>query len=265
LVPISPTAPLWIDLDGAANVRDVGGLPLVAGGVVTSGALIRADNLQGLTPRDVRRLVDELRVRAVADLRTGTEVTSEGPGPLVDEPLVEITNLSLYPEGTDLTVRETDAGPTVLPWQNRSRGDRRSAAEVYLRYLTRRPDSILTALRLIARSDGATVVHCAAGKDRTGVVVALALDSVGVERDAIVDDYARTTERLVPLLQRLAASPTYAGEIWVGDPDRHAPRPDTMRGFLDAVDAEYGGPAAWLGTQGWTDADQRALVTKLTN
>jgi protein-tyrosine phosphatase len=265
MVSVSPTAPIWIDLEGAANVRDVGGLPLVAGGVVNSGALIRADNLQGLTPRDVRRLVDELRVRAVADLRTGTEVTNEGPGPLLDEPLVEVTHLSLYPEGTDLRVRETDAGPVVLPWQNRARGDRRSAAQVYVGYLARRPDSIVAALRLIARPDGATVVHCAAGKDRTGVVVALALEAVGVERGSIVDDYARTSERLQPLLERLAASPTYAGEIWVSDPDRHAPRPDTMRGFLGAIDEEHDGAAAWLAAQGWTDADQQALVTKLTS
>jgi protein-tyrosine phosphatase len=261
---MSSTAPLWIDLEGAANVRDVGGLPLVAGGVVNPGALIRADNLQGLSPRDVRRLVDDLRVRAVADLRTGTEVTQEGPGPLRNEPLVEVSHLSLYPEGTDLTVRETDAGPVVLPWQNRSGDDRRSAAQVYLGYLARRPDSIVAALRLIAATDGATVVHCAAGKDRTGVVIAFALDTVGVARDSIVDDYARTSERLVPLLERLAASPTYGGEKWISDPDRHAPRPETMHGFLTAIDEEYDGPAAWLATQGWTDADQHALVAKLT-
>jgi protein-tyrosine phosphatase len=264
-VTSSSTAPIWIDLDGAANVRDLGGLPLATGGMVNSGALIRADNLQGLSARDVRQLVDDLRVRAVVDLRTGTEVASEGPGPLLNEPLVAITHLSLYPEGTDLAVRDTDAGPVVLPWQNRSRGDRRSAAQVYLGYLARRPDSIVAALRLIARPGGATVVHCAAGKDRTGVVVALALDAVGVERNAIVDDYARTSERLRPLLERLAASPTYAGEIWVSDPDRHAPRPDTMHGFFAAIDDEYDGSSAWLATQGWTDTDQQALVSKLTS
>ena len=122
---------------------------------------------------------------------------------------------------------------------------------------------MLAALRLIAHTDGATIVHCAAGKDRTGVVVALALDAVGVDREAIVADYARTAERMTPLLARLAASPTYAGEIWVEQPERHAPRPDTMREFLDAIDEEHDGTAGWLAAQGWTDADQRALRAKL--
>jgi protein-tyrosine phosphatase len=255
---------MWIELEGAANVRDVGGLPLNAGGSVRPGGLIRADNLQGLTAHDVRRLVDDYKVRAVADLRTGTEVTSEGPGPLTDESAVRIVHASLYPEGTVARVADTDAGPVVLPWQDRPRDERKSAARVYLGYLASRPDSVLGTLRLIAHTDGATIVHCAAGKDRTGVVVALALDAVGVTRSAIVADYASTAERMTPLLARLAASPTYAREIWVSEPDRHTPRPDTMTGFLDAIDEEHDGTLVWLATHGWTDADQCALVTKLT-
>src|SRR6266496_4766084 len=62
--------PRWIDLDGAANVRDLGGLPAGDGGSVRPGRLIRADNLQGLTPSDVDRLVAGHDVRAVADLRS---------------------------------------------------------------------------------------------------------------------------------------------------------------------------------------------------
>ena len=71
----------WLELDGAVNARDLGGLPTVDGGQVQPRRLIRSDNLQGLSERDVRALVDEHNVRAVADLRTGVEVRSEGPGP----------------------------------------------------------------------------------------------------------------------------------------------------------------------------------------
>ena len=88
----------WIALQGAANVRDLGGLPLGGGGTTAPGVLLRADNLQGLTASDVRRLVGDLGVRAVVDLRTEVEVELEGPGPLMREERVEIHHRSLMPE-----------------------------------------------------------------------------------------------------------------------------------------------------------------------
>ena len=140
------------------------------GGVTASGVLLRSDNLQGLSPRDVERLVDELGVRVVVDLRTGSEVELEGPGPLVADGRIEIRHRSLYPEKgerTDVVISsQDDAEIAGVQW--------------YLGYLRHRPDSIVGALEDIAGTDGAVVVHCAAGKDRTGVVVALALAAVGV-------------------------------------------------------------------------------------
>ena len=60
---------------------------------------------------------------------------------------------------------------------------------------------------MIAHSPGATIVHCAAGKDRTGTVVAIALAEVGVTREAIVADYARSAERIEHIFGRLRSSP----------------------------------------------------------
>lgn len=258
----------WIDLDGAANVRDVGGLP-AEDRTVRPERLIRSDNLQGLTPADIHRLVDDHDVRAVADLRTQTEVDLEGPGPLTGDPRVIIEHLSLFPEAgeyTDVVAAESDDEPVLLPWQRREADPehrRRSAVDIYLRYLDDRPDSILSALRMIARTDGATVVHCAAGKDRTGVVVALALDAVGVDRDAIVDDYVRTGDRLGPLLARLKASRTYAHDVRRMPDEHHLPRRESMEGFLAALDELHGGTSNWLRKHGWTDADAVALQAAL--
>ena len=78
------------------NVRDVGGLPTVDGRRTRPGVLVRADNLQSLTERDVHRLVDELGVRTVVDLRTTGERHLEGPGPL--EGRVALHHLTLIPE-----------------------------------------------------------------------------------------------------------------------------------------------------------------------
>jgi protein tyrosine/serine phosphatase len=262
------SAPNWIQLDGAVNIRDLGGLPTRDGTTTQPHRLIRSDNLQGLSPRDVERLVDEFGVRTVADLRTGVEVDSEGPGPLHDRPEVDIRHLSLFPEKgerTDAAAAEPDA-PVVLPWQNnedRTERRRRGAAAVYLGYLEDRADSILDTLRLIAGSPGATVVHCAAGKDRTGVVVALALDEVGVERDAIVADYARSAEVIEDIFDRLRSSRTYASDMENADASKQAPRAATIEQLLGALDEQYGGASGWLRAHGWTDSDAAALRAKL--
>jgi len=268
-VTITPdAAPRWIELDGAVNVRDLGGLPTQGGGAVAARRLIRSDNLQGLSPRDVERLVDEYGVRTVADLRTGVEVDSEGPGPLHGRREVQIRHLSLFPERgdrTDAAAAEPDA-PVVLPWQdNEDRAQRRrgGAAAVYLGYLEDRADSILDTLRLIAHSPGATIVHCAAGKDRTGVVVAIALDEVGVERDAIVADYARSAEVIEDIFERLRSSRTYAGDMAKADADKQAPRAATIKTLLAELDEQYGGASGWLRAHGWTEEDAAALRAKL--
>lgn len=286
----------WINLDGSANTRDVGGLP-AAEGVVRRNRLIRSDNLQGLSAADVRRLVDEHQVRAVADLRTTTEVDLEGPGPLTREPLVTIEHLSLIPEAGERTdviaveqtgamaraeaAKRTDAAertqaagehgdrgrPVLLPWQDRDkRKGRRGASESYLGYLDDRPEAIVAALRLIARTahaDGATVVNCAAGKDRTGVVVAMALDEVGVTREAVVEDYVRTGDRLERLLARLKASRTYRDDVQRVPDEQHQPRPETMHKFLATLDERHGGASGWLREHGWTSANAAALRAAL--
>ncbi len=255
----------WIELDGAVNVRDVAGLPTSDGRAVRPGRLIRSDNLQGLSARDVDVLVADIGVRSVADLRTGVEVKHEGPGPLTEVDDVDIVHLSLLPEAGDTTDLAAD-GRVILPWEKRTDDQtaaRRGTSAIYLRYLDDRADSVIAALRLIAGSPGATIVHCAAGKDRTGTVVALALAEVGVTREAIVADYARSAERIEAIFDRLRATRTYAADLSDTDARQHAPKAATMERLLDALDDEFGGPAAWLRAHGWTDADAAALRHKL--
>lgn len=261
----------WIQLDGAVNTRDLGGLTTEDGEQVQPDRLIRSDNLQDLSDADVRRLVDDHDVRAVADLRTGVEVALEGPGPMTREPRVAVHHLSLFPESghhTDAAaLDEDDSSPPVLPWQNRradlGESPHRGATAVYLRYLDDRADSIIAALRLIAETDGATLVHCAAGKDRTGVVVAMALAEVGVQREQIVADYARSAERIGEIFDRLRSSRTYRDDIADQDIGKHAPRAATMERLLEALDETHGGVRGWLRTHGWTDDDAAALRKRL--
>jgi protein tyrosine/serine phosphatase len=239
----------WIDLEGAANVRDVGGLPTVDGRRTRPGVLLRADNLQDLTEGDVRRLVDELGVRTVLDLRSTGELHLTGPGPLRATGVVHHHHLSLIPEymgeSDEAEVdRAVDAAVPVRADRSARAGETRTdMTGYYIGYLEDAADKVGEALRVLADPDsGPTLVHCAAGKDRTGVVVALALSLVGVPRDAVVADYVRSAERVEAVLRRLQAAPTYADELRDATPDDLGPVAGSMERFLDHVDSAYGGP-----------------------
>jgi protein-tyrosine phosphatase len=257
----------WVHLGGAVNVRDLGGLPLRNGSGTTRPArLLRSDNLQHLTASDVHHLRHEIGISDVVDLRTATERRLEGEGPLDLAEDVNVRHLSLLPRTGD-EVREV-GGDILLPWQGRASDseevpvEQRDARSVYTRYLEDRPDSIVAALSTVAHASGAVLVHCAAGKDRTGVVVALALDLVGVERAAILDDYLLTAERIDAILDRLSASRTYADNLRGRDRDTHLPRPEAIKDVFDMVD-DHDGTAGWLARHGWRHPDTTALRRRL--
>lgn len=258
----------WIDLEGAANARDLGGLPTHDGGRTRFGRVFRADNLQGLTRADVRLLVSDLNLRHVVDLRSTAEVQLEGPGPLAWVPEVRHHHLTLFAEGgrhtdVDADVPERIDGARVLPWVGRVVDEELRVSGFYYGYLRDRPDAVVAALRAMALDDGASLVHCAAGKDRTGVLSALALEIAGVTREAIIEDYVATGERLERLLKRLRRSPTYRDDLDSRPADHHMPRAVYMERFLEVLDTRFGGPMSWLTRQGWTPEDTSAMKSRL--
>jgi protein-tyrosine phosphatase len=263
----------WLRLDGTTNTRDLGGLPTTDGGVTVPGRILRSDNLQTLSESDVRRLVDEVGLREVVDLRTTAEILLEGRGPLRAVPEVTHRHFSLIPERgqhTDVFAVEEDELVEGLPadWVE-SLLPRQAAAHdqaeppavrAYLGYLGDRSQAVVDALRALTTAEpGASVVHCAAGKDRTGVVVALALAVAGVPHDEIVADYAMTADVIEALVAKLAASPTYAGDMETRDIASHTPRAETMDRVLTLLDERHGGAVGWLEAHGF-GADERAAL-----
>lgn len=260
-------------MEGLANLRDVGGMPTGDGGTITPGRLLRSDNLQGLSRADIDRLLG-LGLTDVVDLRSEYEVESEGPGPLVAYPTVRVHQHSLFREWREGVGEDKDEAADdrpeelpdeALPWVDLAPSVQveHPVASYYLSYLVDRPDSILASLRHIGGAQGATLVHCAAGKDRTGTVVALALSVAGAERGAIIDDYAASSERMEAILERLLGSQTYAENLRDRPLSSHLTHPETMETFLDYVDSEYGGVAPLLSRIGWTDDDSGRLRAKL--
>jgi protein tyrosine/serine phosphatase len=266
----------WVRLDGTTNTRDLGGLPTIDGGRTAPGRVLRSDNLQTLSDDDVRRLVEEIGVREVIDLRTTAEILLEGRGPLRAVPQVVHRHFSLLPERghhTDVFAVEEDEpvdlpeawGESVLPPQAAEHDQTEPpAVRSYLGYLGDRADAVVHALRaLAAPGPGAAIVHCAAGKDRTGVVVALALAVAGVGHEEIVRDYAMTADVIDALVGKLAASPTYAEDMARRDVASHTPRADTMDRVLTLLDERFGGPLGWLDAHDFGPAEQARLRARL--
>ena len=157
-----------LPLDGTRNVRDVGGYPAAGGRRVRWRTLLRSDELTRLPAHAQEALVD-LGVRQVIDLRWPEEL-ERAPNVFVRSDRVRYTPISLLAD--DPTPHGGLAG-------------------MYRHVFDARAEQLAEVVRALLADDGLpAVIGCAAGKDRTGVTVALLLDLVGVDHATIVDDYA---------------------------------------------------------------------------
>jgi protein-tyrosine phosphatase len=242
----------WLTLEGLENVRDVGGLPLRDGGRTRPGVLLRSASLENLTPADVEHLVDVFGLTLVLDLRTRREIERDGPT-AVAAAGVRTVWLTLIPEeGRALPETGEDTDPLL---------------QAYLGYLDDGGGNLVEATRLLATADaGPALVHCAAGKDRTGVLVALVLDAVGVQRTAVLADYALSAERVEALFRRWTAA---SGAPMPTDLTPHLPRAEVMGAVLARLDEEFGtgdsdGAVGWLRANGLDEASLQRLRARLT-
>jgi protein-tyrosine phosphatase len=171
--------------DGCVNVRDLGGLPLADGGETAYRVVVRADWLPGLSEVGRRALVD-YGVSLIVDLRPDREHGSEKINPL-PVPVVR--------QGMD---------PRPLPpaW------DWPSMREAYLALADHYRTELAQALTLLGDAEPPAAIHCAGGRDRTGIACGMALWLAGVESDAIAADHALSDERLAPFnVEWLAEAP----------------------------------------------------------
>jgi protein-tyrosine phosphatase len=240
-----------LPMTGASNFRDLGGFPTSDGGSTRWGRLFRSDTLHELTPGDVAALRD-LGLKTVIDLRTNTEVELTGRGLLGAEAAAYF----------HLSVIDEDGGegrgipaPTDDDISNR-----------YLWYLEIGRDALSKALMLIGDpANYPLVFHCAAGKDRTGVLAALVLDIAGVERESIVEDYVLTASRMELILTRLLRNAADGQGIDNIPAKARLVEASTMVAFLEGLDHRYGGARQWALSAGvphdTLDAISAAIVS----
>lgn len=241
---MQPAPERLLPIDGAFNVRDLGGYVHPAG-ETRWRRVLRADGLHRLTERGIADLV-AAGVTTVVDLRHDNELASH-PNPFRDHPAVTYRHLSLF---EDLAPAAMSGGDVLL--------------DLYIEALERRGGAIVAVLEALAEApDGAVLFHCTAGKDRTGLIAALVLALAGVDAETIVDDYARTGIHIAPLLSTIMAEATARGM----DPEALRPllacEPVTMASTLDHVQRRWGSVDAYLDAIGLAPAAAARLRARL--
>ena len=190
--------------------------------------LIRTANLISITEADVARLVDELGVRRVIDLRTDVEVPKSGPGPLTQ---VGAVDRSISCRSTPTTGRSQAKHPdAVVPWAGERFDSDRDPQVAVLPALPATGGRIPSWPRCGRSPSRTAPPSCTAPPARTApaMIVALALSLVGVPREVIAADYAHTQSQIAAILEQLARVDLYNHETT---------RPDDSSARLGREDA----------------------------
>jgi protein-tyrosine phosphatase len=265
-------------LDGALNFRDTGGTPLADGGATRSGVLYRSDALSGLTPTGLEQLA-ATGIWVIVDFRTPIErqlapdrLPATRPFRVVELALLEgaLTGLVQQAMQAGAQARDPDTAAAAV---QRALTQLPSIGSVYVSMLTHGGPAFAELARLVAAPEvasadaSAVLVHCTAGKDRTGVAIALLLDAVGADRAAVIADYTASEANL---------SGAWAEQMFAMISAMGVPRSPELDALvagtpasaiaeaLEWVQREHGDSAAYLRSSGLTDAELTALRRRLT-
>ncbi|PPF45979.1 protein-tyrosine-phosphatase [Pseudoclavibacter sp. AY1F1] len=253
------TTTLDITLSAPVNLRDLGGTP-IAGGTLRDGLAIRADDLSVITEADARELTAG-GLASVIDLRTADEVALTGRGPLATH-AVSYHHLPL--------MGSVGGG---LPTADEHESAHAGMGEMYALMVETAAPQLAAALGIIGVSPGATAFHCAAGRDRTGVLAAMLLLALGAADDDIVRDYAKTDANMGAILTRIGPTMSVLLAKFGMDLeevsklngsllDGAEPMDVSMRILLARLRERHGDPLAPLRAAGLTDATVAQLQAK---
>ncbi|TDC95118.1 tyrosine-protein phosphatase [Saccharopolyspora aridisoli] len=218
-------------LDELVNLRDLGGQPTGNGVLTRSGVVYRSDAPHP-GDRDPAG-ASAWPPRVVVDLREAVETQDEHPL----APVAQVHRVRVL-EGLDKPEADGSAHELTLLYEGMLQGAPKKLVEVF---------------RHVLEADGPALVHCAAGKDRTGVVSAMLLGAAGVRQDAIIADYVRTDKNMFRVLQRLNEAPELPPGV---DEEMVAELLATPTQAIERVlevFEDHQGAAGWLGAHGVTD------------
>jgi protein-tyrosine phosphatase len=246
-VTLSPPADHFF-LAGTFNFRDVGGLRTLDGSKVRPGVLLRSAQLSGLDAPG-HAILRELGVTDVYDLRGLREIDHIGHDNL--------------PEGVRLNITPFDSRMAEAPPHDAQTGSAFvHMLEVYRMFpaLPEAHEAIVAIADAIVGSDGAVLVHCAAGKDRTGWAIAALLGAVGVTNEDVLADFM-LSNAAVPSLRAMMSTKLAVGEE-LSD-DLLGVREEYLGVALESVRTMHGEFEAYLSAIGFTAELRAALRERL--
>jgi protein-tyrosine phosphatase len=234
---------------GVSNFRDLGGYPTDDGRTTRWGRLYRSDALHEMTVDDLE-LFRRLGIASIVDLRDPDEVARTGRGLLAREAI-----LFVNPSVLSTTIEERAVASVV--------GDD-YLFERYLHYLDVGREAFARAIQEMAKKENYPMVfNCFFGKDRTGVLASIVLRCIGVNRQAVIDDYVLTSTRVDLILARLRRDRVHRDAIDQSDPVLFSSEATTMSKFLDELERRHGGARAWVLSSGVSAHQLDVLVDEL--
>ena len=237
--------PRTLDVEGAYNVRDLGGYHTADGKITRYRAFLRADGLHGL-PESSKTGLFEYGVRTVIDLRRTFE-TVETPNSLADMEGVDYHHLNM--------IGDTPP-PGYIPPPEDEWTTPEATAEIYRVLLDERKDVMSETIVTLANSKGHTAIyHCAAGTDRTGIISALLLGLANVPDETIIADYAFSSHGLRDKLLAEGIPDSLADQDFaLEEPPEILAPPSAMERTLQHLHDKYGGIEPYVRYIGLTDA-----------
>jgi protein-tyrosine phosphatase len=171
-----------IEITGATNFRSLGGLPVHDGRKIRPHALLRADRLSGLTAADWLEL-QTLGLGTICDLRSSKE-RERHPNGIANYLRVKEVSLAV-----DNDLRANSEFMTWMAEDPTARGAEKVMIGIYRRFPRVMAGKIRTVIDLLLENRAPLLIHCTAGKDRTGFAIAILLTALGVDRQRVHDDY----------------------------------------------------------------------------
>ncbi|MFC8506464.1 tyrosine-protein phosphatase [Streptomyces sp. NPDC057411] len=235
------------ELTGVRNFRDLGGLPTVDGRSVRAGRLFRSGHLAHATPEDAAFLAT-LGLHTVFDFRNEADRRIEGAD--VELPGVRNVNIPLNDpaDGKEFwkLVRSGD-----LAQLREILGDGKAAArmsESYQTMIVQRTVEHSRILHAMAEDSVPALMHCAAGKDRAGLSIAVTLLAVGVEREAIETDYVKSNEphRRYKVQRSSTAQDAMSPEVMELLSPLFDARVEYLRAAFETIEGTWGSVDAYL-------------------
>lgn len=235
------------ELTGVRNFRDVGGLPTVDGRRVRHGVLFRSGHLAHATPEDAAFL-SSLGLHTIFDFRNAADQKLEGPD--VELPGVRNVNLPLSDpaDGAEFWKMVRDGDLDQLRGILADGKGANRMIESYRMIIKERTGEHSRVLHALAEDSVPALMHCAAGKDRAGLSIAVTLLALGVERDAIVEDYLKSNEkhRRYKVRRSGSAQTAYTPEVMELLSPLFDARAEYLTAALETIEETWGGVDAYL-------------------